>query len=265
MRRISFVWLTVLLLPVIALAQQRSPVRSDSQKPRVNPLRGEQKLRYLVKQLDLIPKDSEFVEGLLQLYADSVREQETQQADRGDLLERVRVLYEQMQEAEKAGDKERAEQLREQMKVLGPGVVAEREFFDSLESILSEEQKAVLKRAQRRLQRVPDGTLRPIDVLRAAQSLELTPEQGPKLSKALRDFRAYLKEQGARPAEGMRALFIERIVAGIREILTPEQTERFDKQIEKLRPAAAPAAPTPVRGPEAPEPPEREAAGEEKP
>jgi Spy/CpxP family protein refolding chaperone len=245
MRRITFVWLTTLLLAVTSFAQvarptQRAPRGGDAPVP----LRGEQKLRYLVKQLDLGPQDHEFVQGLLEVYAEQVQTQKVEQEERGDLLERVRVLYAKMGEAEQAGDTSRAEELREQMKLLGPGVLAEREFFAALEVNLSEDQKAALKKARQRLRRVPDGALRPIDVLKTAQALELAPEQDSKLSKLLQEYRAYMKGQAGRLYEPARQLAIQRIITDIRGILTTEQTEPFDKQIEKLRPPApAPAQP----------------------
>ena len=245
MRRITFVWLTALLLAVTSFAQA---VRPTQMRPRrgeqVVPLRGEQRLRYLVRQLDLGPEDREFVEGLLEVYADQVRTQKTDQEQRGDLLERVRVLYAQMEEAEQAGNTQKADELREQMKVLGPGVLAERELLATLEANLSDDQKAALKQARQRLRRVPDGVLRPIDVLKAAQALELDPEQQRKLSKLLQEYRSYVSGIAGRLSGPTRELALERIVSDIRGILTPEQAERFNKQIEKLRPpAAVPAKP----------------------
>ncbi len=243
MRRITFVWLTALLLAVISFAQtirptQRTPRGGD----RIVPLRGEQKLRYLTRQLNLGPEDREFVQGLLEVYAHQVRAQKVEQEERGNLLERVRVLYAQMEEAEQAGNTQRADELREQMKVLGPGVLAEREFFAALEGNLSDDQKATLKQARQRLRRVSDGALQPIDVLQAAQGLQLDPEQQRKLSKLLQEYRAYVAGIAGGLSGPRRELALGRIVSDIRAILTPEQAERFDKQIVKLRPKApAPA------------------------
>jgi len=232
MRRITFVWLTALLLAVTSFAQTARPTqRTPRGGEQVVPLRGEQKLRYLIRQLDLGPKDREFVEGLLEVYADQVRAQKTGQEQRGDLLERVRVLYAKMEEAEQAGNTQRAEELREQMKLLGPGVLAEREFLAALEADLSDDQKAALKQAQQRLRRVPDGALRPIDVLKAAQVLELAPEQQSKLSKLLREYRAHAKGLAGRLSGPARQLALGRIISDIRGILTPEQAERLDQQI----------------------------------
>jgi len=257
MRRIPFVWLTVLLLAVTSFAQTIRPTqRTPRGGERVVPLRGEQKLRYLIRQLDLGPKDREFVDGLLEVYADQVRVQKAEQEEQGDLLEqRVRALYAQMEEAEKAGDKQRADELREQMKVLGPGVSAERELLATLEANLSDDQKAALKQAGQRLRRVPDGALRPIDVLQVAQALELDPEQQGKLSKLLQEYRSYVSEIAGRLSGPTRELALGRIVSDIRGILTPEQVERFDKQIVKLRPPTAPLTEPEQKSPSEPDQP----------
>jgi hypothetical protein len=254
MRRTAFVWLTVLLMAATSFAQ---PMRPRQARPRGGertvPLRGEQKLRYLINQLDLSPEDREFAEGLLEVYAEQVRAQKTEQEERGDLLERVRVLYAQMEEAEQAGDTQKADELREQMKALGPGVLAEREFLVALEANLSDDQKASLKQARQRLHRVPDGALRPIDVLKAAQALELDPEQQAKLSKLLQEFRAYVTGMPGGLSAPARELALGRIVTDIRGILTPEQAERFDKQIVKLRPPTAPLAHPEQESPDEPD------------
>ena len=256
MRRIPFVWLTALLLTVTSFAQTMRPTQARPPGgERVVPLRGEQKLRYLVRQLDLGPEDREFVEGLLEVYAEQVRAQKTEQEERGDLLERVRVLNAQMEEAEQAGNTQRADELREQMKVLGPGVLAEREFLATLETNLSDDQKATLKQARQRLRRVPDGALRPIDVLKAAQALELDPEQQGKLSKLLQEYRAYVTGIAGGLSRPARELALGRIVSDIRGMLTPEQAERFDKQIVKLRPPTTPLAKPEQKSPSEPDKP----------
>ena len=253
MRRIPFVWLTVLLLAVTSFAQTIRPTqRTPRGGERLVPLRGEQKLRYLIRQLDLGPEDREFVDGLLEVYAEQVRAQKAEQEEQGDLHERVRVLFAKMEEAEKAGDKQRADELREQMKVLGPGVLAERELLATLEANLSDDQKAALKQAGQRLHRVPDGALRPIDVLKAAQALELDPKQQRKLSKLLQEYRSYVSGIAGRLSGPTREFALGRIVSDIRGILTPEQVERFDKQIVKLRPPTAPPAPPEQKSPREP-------------
>ena len=253
MRRIPFVWLTVLLLAVTSFAQTIRPTqRTPRGGERLVPLRGEQKLRYLIRQLDLGPEDREFVDGLLEVYAEQVRAQKAEQEEQGDLHERVRVLFAKMEEAEKAGDKQRADELREQMKVLGPGVLAERELLATLEANLSDDQKAALKQAGQRLHRVPDGALRPIDVLKAAQALELDPKQQRKLSKLLQEYRSYVSGIAGRLSGPTREFALGRIVSDIRGILTPEQVERFDKQIVKLRPPTAPAAKPEQKSPREP-------------
>lgn len=256
MRRIPFVWLTVLLLAVTSFAQTIRPTqRTPRGGERLVPLRGEQKLRYLIRQLDLGPEDREFVDGLLEVYAEQVRAQKAEQEEQGDLHERVRVLFAKMEEAEKAGDKQRADELREQMKVLGPGVLAERELLATLEANLSDDQKAALKQAGQRLHRVPDGALRPIDVLKAAQALELDPKQQRKLSKLLQEYRSYVSGIAGRLSGPTREFALGRIVSDIRGILTPEQVERFDKQIVKLRPPTAPAAKPEQKSPREPDKP----------
>ncbi len=96
-----------------------------------------------------------------------------------------------------------------------------------------------MKQARQRLRRVPDGALRPIDVLKVAQALQLDPEQQRKLSKLLQEYRSYVAGVAGRLSGPTRDLALGQIVSDIRGILTPEQAERFDKQIVKLRPATA--------------------------
>jgi len=236
MRRAMCVGLAALLLAATSLAQMvREMPHRRPPAANVTPLRGEQKLRYLVKQLELNADDREFAEGLIEVYRQAVQEQTAEGDASGDLVERVRTLYARMQEAEKAGKKEEAERLREQMKTLGPGVTPEREFFESLRAALSDEQNVALDQAIERLKNTPDGALRPIDILRVVRAQNLTTEQQTKLSQALREFRDAQQNAG-RPSEEANQAALNSFIETMKAILTPEQAAQLDKRIEQMRP-----------------------------
>lgn len=185
-------------------------------------------MRELRGQLDLTPEQAEKYQALTA----GIEEKMQSMRERGP---QMRELFQQMREARDAGDQQRVAELREQLRSLRPDPQAWLdEFFSGLEAFLTPEQLATVRQYRDKLQ--PQGRdAGPGDVrfvLRAARRLRLEPEQRDKLRTIERDAMSALRKLRRRDREG-RALLAEKVTDQIREILTPEQTERFEKLLER--------------------------------
>ncbi len=226
MRRIVMMTLAALLVTEAAQAQRKPivpmAVVSDSQK-----LRGKTKVLYLLRQLDLTKEQREHARGLIATILDTGAEHDFS-------LEQVYQLMAEVQEAKKEGDDERVRQLNQQLRELGKGSDNNEEFFMNMEDVLTDEQKVMLKAARERLERNPSGALRPIDVFRAVEKLNLSKEQQNYLNKLRDKLRQSLR--GARTIKDKdRFQLMNGLLEAIVAKLTPEQQEQFGLSIAKLR------------------------------
>lgn len=250
MRRYVSLLIVGLVAPLLAVAQA-PPVRAQPPGRPAAPEgpKGEQKLRWVCKQLKLDGAQWQQVEALIAVYHASLDEQ---RGDAQDLMQRVRDKFAEIQAARDAGDEELAKKLQAELRDMAPGVKAENSFFESLEQILTEEQKRALPEVRAKAEKVGDISLRPIHVFRAAQECGLDREQLRKLENMIADFRTGIASNRPEGSE-QAAQRVEEFAAQVRTILTPEQARKFDAQLEDMR-MGAPAA-EPVKLPVPPPPP----------
>ena len=98
------------------------PATEKAEQPKPVPV--EQKLRYIVKRLDLNEKQKQHAEGL---FAILQSESNLSTEETKDRMEVIMSTYRAMQDAEKAGDKDRADQLLRGVE--GPGAGPRRAEF----------------------------------------------------------------------------------------------------------------------------------------
>jgi len=212
-------------------------VRPRTDEPRSVPI--VQKLRYICKQLDLDEKQRQHAEGL---FAVLEAEATSSPEDLRRHLEMIQAKYQDVQAAEQAGDTERAEKLREELKNLAPGVMAERNFINGLSPALRQDQKVKLESLLKELENVSDLSLKPIQVIRLARQFKLTGEQREKLAQAEQSFRKAMAEAG--PAEqSTRNQMVDKLATDVAAILEPAQRAEFERQVGRLRPDTPPVPP----------------------
>lgn len=146
--------------------------------------------------------------------------------------ERIRAMREVMRElrdARQAGDQDRAAELQAQIAEMRPDPSgAYVEFYDQLEPVLDEEQRAIL--AEFREPGAPTGRMaqRPLnlrEVLRAARRIEMSDEQQRQVRE--------IEEEAVRASRGMsreqRADLVESTRAEIAKLLDDSQRAEFDR------------------------------------
>jgi hypothetical protein len=229
MQRLVTAWGVVLLMATAAFAAER-PGAAE----RGIVLEGEQKLRYIVKQIDLAPNQKQDAEALMAVYAESMKA-----AGQPDALiatlNQIQIKVVDMNEAKARGDTAAVEAIKEEIRKLTPGAEPEREFFEGLASVLNEKQREKLAQVRKRIENNPDVSLSPLDVIQTAQGLGLDQAQREKLDSLLSEFRTKMATN--RPATlGERIGRVDDLAAEVRKVLTADQAKRFDEEIERLRP-----------------------------
>lgn len=197
-------------------------------------IQGADKLRYICKQLNLTDEQKQHVRSLLVIYEDELK---VDPEDMRERLERIRSLYVELREAQDAGDEERADQLRTEMRDLAPGLRAEKNFYEALEPALSEEQLKLLSEIRKRLEKNPDVALKPVHVCRIALDQKLDQAQRLKLDDVMRDFRREIADRGELD-ESTRDELLNKFIKAVRDVLTSKQVAAFDQEVNKLRPDA---------------------------
>ncbi|MEP0846625.1 MAG: hypothetical protein HRF50_07355 [Phycisphaerae bacterium] len=226
-----------LLISPLAIAQKAQPLTPTNspvplkggQAAAAQPkkaLSGEEKVRLLMRALNLTAEQRQHAAGLFDMY---FAQSQTPQID----LDRVHVLVKEMEEAKKAGDQAREQAIQEELRQMGQKSDPSKEFLENLRQVLNDQQKADLKRAEERLARNPSGEFQPVDVLRAAIDCGLTAEQQRKFDAALSEFRKKQNRRGAR--EDREARILEKLLDETRALLTPEQVTKFDTYIDACR------------------------------
>jgi hypothetical protein len=233
-----FALFVVITAAVPALSQPPPTQAPGARRGQPEPsLQGEQKLRWVCKQLKLDEPQMQKVDALIQVYKAEVEEQ---RQDPAALLQRIQDKYAELRAAESDGNAEKARQLRAELKEMTPGAQAEGRFFTDLEQVLTEEQKTRLPAVRKRAESVGDVAMKPVHVLRAAQKAGLTAEQNQKLEALAEAFRGEIVAN--RPENPQAAAErVDKLVDQVRELLTPAQRPAFDKEIEEVRDNPPPA------------------------
>jgi hypothetical protein len=192
---------------------------------------GEKRVRYILRQLDLTEDQANHASGLI----DSIFATETGPGAGGENLAEVRRLYAEITKAKQAENNKKVQELTKQLQQLGQDTKTTSDFFTNLDTQLTDEQRAKLEHARARLERVPSGALRPIDLMRVAQALGLTDDQHQKLREAHAGTRKLLGSS-LRPTTELKLKMINFMAHEIRDLLTPEQTPAFELRVRALRP-----------------------------
>lgn len=165
----------------------------------------------------------------------------------GGNREQVRDLMRQLREAREAGDTEKVQQLREQIAEVGgdPRVRME-QFFNDLESILREDQKATLAEHRERMQNFGgrgDGQggqgrearrgqgVNIRTLFRAARSAELDENQTEQLK--LMEAAAREDSEKIGRDRDAQAKLIEEYKGKILQLLTPDQAKKFEETLKE--------------------------------
>ncbi len=228
MQRVCRLIASALWLATPLAAQSFTPLSTSAIDIR-RALTREKKIRYVLRQLDLTAEQAEHAKGLLEsFYGPGATPPQ-------DLVERIRNLYKELDEANKAGDKARVEQLTREIRRAGQEVSREPEFFENLMTVLNESQKRALERARARLQRHPSGGVRPLDVLDVIAELPLSPRQ----RAFLKAYHQRLRKQantGLTWDDDRRVRIINAMLQTFERVLTPEQIAWVDYRIQRMRP-----------------------------
>lgn len=243
------------LLTGAAPAQTAQPL-----PPGARMLRGEQKIEFIARRLNLTADQKKTYDSLMDVYKVSMEDERRRMPE---ILQQIRELMTELSAAEAAKDTAKAEAIRTQIGKLRPGLGAEKELFDNLSAVLTEEQRQDLALLRDWLDKgPPDTKIAPMEVLKLARGMNLASDQDEKLRALENDFRTKINDP-ANAAESVRDTLYEQLVKDIASILTPPQAEKFRKRLELLKPdpsarptppagAAAPAAPKPATPPAAP-------------
>ncbi len=270
LRTVSALLLT-LIISAPLLAQQPPPQRMRIPAEKIQPLTPttqkaeqpkqvpvDQKLRYIVKQLNLDDKQKQHAEGL---FAILQSESNMTPEETKDRMEAIMSAYRAMQDAEKAGDKARTEELRAELRAMAPGAAAERNFVKGLMPVLNEQQQEKFQSLLAKLEKATDISLKPIEVVRLARSLNLTPEQSQRLDKIQEEFRKSVAtdvSKGPEPAAALdtgtakspESQRLDKLVTDISAILNPTQRAKFESEVAARRPEdASEATPKPASKP----------------
>jgi hypothetical protein len=188
-----------------------------------------EKVTYLLRQLDLTEEQASHAEGLMESI---ILEQGA--APTID-LDKVRKLWTEIENYKAAGDQEKAEALIKELQQMGQDVAGGAEFFTNLEARLTDPQKQRLQQARARLERNPSGSIRPIDLLRAAWDLNPTEQQKRHLEEA---HAALRKRIGPllRFKDEFRVELVNFFADQLRSVLDPAQRAKFELRVSALRP-----------------------------
>lgn len=219
----NFAW-CALLATSFACAQNLIPLDAITAGKQ---LKSEARARYLMRQLELTEQQAQAAEGLIEVHFAA---SEDPQVD----IEEIRRIWKELQAAQAKGDKETEQALTKRIQEMGKGTNPEPEFVENLTPVLVDPQPARLAEARERLDRNPSGALQPIDLVRVARGLTLSPEQSGQLGALVSSFRT---EVNSKPAmdDGRKVELINGLATQIKKLLTPEQTDVFEKRVKAMR------------------------------
>ncbi len=231
-------WITLglvcALLPALGQAQPgegqprgpRDGRRADGERPALSRL-----VPQLAEELQLTDDQREQVEKLVKEHAAKRRADNPHRGETRELLEALRA-------AQDAGDEDKVaeirQQLREQRRGAGQPMAA---FFDDLEEILTDEQKAKLPDIRERLMRGRGDEPRGISpewlLNELPQQLELTDEQQAQFDQLAAEMKTRAEENRARNAD-MRTLMSELRTA--RRDGDDARVQELEEQLRENRP-----------------------------
>lgn len=215
---------------VVATASAQGARRAD----RGIILEGENKLRYILKQLSLDAQQAKDADSLIAVHTAMMAEVSKEEALIARLYE-IQALMVEMKAAEADGNTARVGELKEQIRQLAPDYQADKQFYESLDGILKDEQKKQLEKVRARITANPDVSLTPNDVIEAARETNLEADQRTKLDDVLKNFRADMAKEPPQTLPD-RLKKVDDLAAKVRELLKPEQAKQFNATIERLRP-----------------------------
>lgn len=188
--------------------------------------------RYLLRQVALTTEQAKAAKSLL----DEFFSDEPQPALD---LEQLRAAANAFEDAKKANDQEAIRAARTRLEQLAGGRDAQvRAYLSRVRRDFSDAQRKQLAAAQERLRRNPTGAVRPIDVFRVAQALELTGDQRRELLAARRSVRERVERMSTlEPAE--RVEIVNGLLARIAGMLDQAQRGAFAASVHRLRPDLA--------------------------
>ena len=224
----------LLVFVVPASPAQKSRVVEDPPKPppRFAPLSGVAKARFITARIDFTLDQEEKVAALLDQFAEYRR----MAADVGAVSE----LFQQLEAALAREDEDEVGRIKAELRKLGASEDAEREFYDGLRALLTSEQVKQLEAADAFLSHHPTGRLRPLDVLRLAQSLGLSEEQQGRIREAEDRFRRSVNQLA--DFEQLRIHLLEQLVEDVRGVLNDSQQTVYDKRVSTFLMPDAPVA-----------------------
>ncbi|QOJ14900.1 MAG: hypothetical protein HRU75_09710 [Planctomycetia bacterium] len=205
-------------------------------------LRGHTKLRYIGRRLSLTDDQQRKYDELLETYRLTI---DAENQDQAAYLTQLKELISQQTQAEQAGDRARADDIRRQINETRPGVRAEREFFLNLEKHLTPEQNELVALLRSHAESPGGVELTTLYVLRTARALELTDEQRRSIDELQRGAFSTMNPLAGQPPA--RETVRDKLIADIRVLLNPAQQKRFDERIDILRSRPGDEQPTPAR------------------
>lgn len=237
MRRAALVLCMLFMAIGVSQAFQVKMTPVPAKPPANEGPKGEDKLRWVCRQLRLDSEQSQQAEALITLYKSRLEEMSSNALE---LMTEMRDLAAEIKAKQEAGDTAAVAALQERLRNLAPSRRAENEFFENLSQYLTEDQKARLPQVRARAEVVGDVKLRPAHVVKLVLSLELTNEQRAQFETLMRQYREDVRR--LRPQdENLIADRVQQFATDARALLTPDQQKQFDTGFDALQQNAPPA------------------------
>jgi len=232
-RRAVLLWIGLSVCGVAA-AQRLAPLPPAAVEPSGR-LVQDYRVRYLLRQLELTPKQAEEARGLLEVHYSRVARPSLS----GDDVDRLRALMQAFEEAKARGDKDEMERVQAEIRLIGQNLDPEPEFWENLDPILTEPQKKALKDARERLKVNPTGAIRSEDILAILEKLDLRDEQKAKLADLRTQYTQSVAKASGERAAAERLEALNRLMTRAADLLTPEQLRTYRGTIRMMRPDLA--------------------------
>ncbi len=209
----------------------------------------EKKLRDTCQRLALTSEQDKVVDNLVLIFR---AELEEAQKNPMKLLDDIRFklaelkeVQHTLEEARKGTDKAKIEELTKKEAALkrelantAPLRRAELNFYEGLEPALNASQKKQLERIRKRMDAAPEARVKPVQIFRVARELIKTnPNQSDrttqeqKIDTIEQSFRQRMATERVM-ADGPPPSLIEELIRDVASVLTAEQREKFEEQIE---------------------------------
>jgi hypothetical protein len=168
-----------------------------------------------------------------ELYGEILDARRAERDKHREQMRAMRPVWEELREARQAGDADRVAELEAQLEAARPEPPDLDSFFESVNSILTEDQQAQLAAMRQQVMGDRAERGRAVDmqtVVSAAKRLNLSAEQREQLKEIMRSARQ--AERGQRVDRATRAELAARMRAEISAILTAEQRTEFDRLLD---------------------------------